>query len=320
MSKIACDYTLTNENPISLQQDCIYRERKKIWSEDNKDNLYKRLADECAKKDIIIINVIDKKGSSITAKCQQLDGTYCFIKFAGDDVVKRENYAYNILKSIDVDVKMPKLYDIYFCDDIMSGLLIYEYIESLDIYNFNPTSADQLKEYLIKILIFLNECHKKQMVHRDIKSDNLMIDVNGQIYIVDWGLAGFAHKNNFRSGSYTGTPDYIDPWYIQHGVFGYFTDLWSLAIMVIKCISPNNQPASIYMHIGLKLNECTNSTYKIKNSKWKELYSTFDTLFADPKNRSDLYDEQLWNWCKKILNPNRRQVFKSTEEAFNFLL
>ncbi len=78
-----------------------------------------------------------------------------------------------------------------------------------------PLSTDVIKNWLSQILAALGYCHSKGMVHRDIKPSNFMITAEGQVKLLDFGIA----KNTESNTEYTqtgtsqmmGTPIYMSP-------------------------------------------------------------------------------------------------------------
>lgn len=53
--------------------------------------------------------------------------------------------------------------------------------------------------------------HSKNIVHRDVKSENLLIDKDGRVKIADFGVARFQASNSSEMTGYTGTPGYMAP-------------------------------------------------------------------------------------------------------------
>jgi serine/threonine protein kinase len=79
---------------------------------------------------------------------------------------------------------------------------------------------------LVKLKGYLNRCcqivcdcakalahaHEKQVIHRDIKPSNIMLDVHGEIRVIDFGLARYVDGQTMtQSGMLVGTPLYMSP-------------------------------------------------------------------------------------------------------------
>ena len=87
----------------------------------------------------------------------------------------------NIVNLIDLIHGEKKLY------------LVFEFLDHdlkkfLDL-NGAPLHDQLVKSYLYQILLAINYCHSKRILHRDLKPQNLLIDKNGLIKIADFGLA-----------------------------------------------------------------------------------------------------------------------------------
>ena len=117
--------------------------------------------------------------------------------------------------------------------------LIFEFMEHdlkkfLDINN-SPLPPELVKNYLYQILIAVNFCHSKRILHRDLKPQNLLIDKNGIIKLADFGLA-----RSFGIPIKTLTHEILTLWYrapeILLGQKEYSTpvDIWSLGLIFFE--------------------------------------------------------------------------------------
>ena len=114
--------------------------------------------------------------------------------------------------------------------------LVFEYMDHdlkkfLDINN-GPLTPELVKSYLFQILIAINFCHSKRILHRDLKPQNLLIDKDGIIKVADFGLA-----RSFGVPIKTLTHEILTLWYrapeILLGQKEYSTpvDMWSIGLI-----------------------------------------------------------------------------------------
>ncbi|XP_020351600.2 cGMP-dependent protein kinase 1-like [Oncorhynchus kisutch] len=95
--------------------------------------------------------------------------------------------------------------------------------------------------------------HKKGIMYRDLKPENLMLDAKGYVKLVDFGFAKeLVHGN--KTYSFCGTPEYMAPEIIQNQGHDFAADFWSLGILVYELLvgSPpfsSSEPAKIYPKI-----------------------------------------------------------------------
>ena len=184
--------------------------------------------------------ILETLGKSYTAlikkvKCNKTNNIYVakiIYKNKIGDYIYRE---YNILKNIK-DIKYtPILYNTYE-DDKYLVLIIQMYIKpDLADYLFNN---DVLCEYKVKFIIFstlkiLHNLHKNNVIHMDIKPENLMFDYNRNLNIIDFGLSSFINSADYKCN---GTLYYLSPEIIiklikdKNQEINYVTDIWSLGI------------------------------------------------------------------------------------------
>uniref|UniRef100_A0A1B6MNN8 cAMP-dependent protein kinase n=1 Tax=Graphocephala atropunctata TaxID=36148 RepID=A0A1B6MNN8_9HEMI len=87
------------------------------------------------------------------------------------------------------------------------------------------------KFYAAQVILGLEYLHFLDLVYRDLKPENLMIDHHGYLKITDFG---FAKKVTERTFTFCGTPDYIAPEVIRGQGYGKSVDWWSLGVLVFE--------------------------------------------------------------------------------------
>ncbi len=96
-----------------------------------------------------------------------------------------------------------------------------------------PLRLEQTLDLAAQVAEGLQAAHEKGVVHRDIKSANIMITEKGQAKIMDFGLAQLAGQTRVtRTGSTLGTPAYMSPEQAQGNPVDHRSDLWSLVVVL----------------------------------------------------------------------------------------
>ena len=116
-----------------------------------------------------------------------------------------------------------------------------EFIEGESVEELLKTGPMKFEEAIriaIEVASGLNEAHKKNIVHRDVKSANVMLTSDGQAKVLDFGLAKTAQSTKLtRMGSTLGTVSYMSPQQARVEEVDHRTDLWSLGIVLYEMIS-----------------------------------------------------------------------------------
>lgn len=108
---------------------------------------------------------------------------------------------------------------------------ILENYKSLNKYMSEGEIAYVLREVL-KGLLFM---HGMKRLHRDIKSDNVLITKRGEVKLADFGFCAELTEERNKRTTCVGTPYWMAPELIRQHEYDYKVDLWSVGIMAIEC-------------------------------------------------------------------------------------
>ena len=84
------------------------------------------------------------------------------------------------------------------------------------------------------ILMGLAAIHKNFRVHRDIKSDNILVNRAGNVKLADFGFAAFMSEEESKRSSTVGTPFWMAPELIKGIAYDTGVDVWSFGITMIE--------------------------------------------------------------------------------------
>jgi serine/threonine-protein kinase len=98
-----------------------------------------------------------------------------------------------------------------------------------------PLELDEALKIATQVTEGLQEAHKKGVIHRDIKSANIMMDERDQAKIMDFGLARMAGKTMLtQEGTTMGTIAYMSPEQARGEEVDHRTDIWSLGVVLYE--------------------------------------------------------------------------------------
>lgn len=101
-----------------------------------------------------------------------------------------------------------------------------------------PLRVNQALEIVIQVAEGLKEAHSKGIVHRDIKSANIMLTTQGRVRIMDFGLAKLAGAMEItKPNSIIGTLAYMSPEQATGKPVDHRTDIWSLGVVFYQMLT-----------------------------------------------------------------------------------
>jgi len=95
--------------------------------------------------------------------------------------------------------------ELFFVMDLCTGGEMFFHLGKVQKF-----SEDEAKFYFAELILGLEYLHALDIVYRDIKPENILVDIDGHVKIADFGLSKIIPKNK-RSFSFCGSPEYMCP-------------------------------------------------------------------------------------------------------------
>ncbi len=119
--------------------------------------------------------------------------------------------------------------------------IVMEYVDGTELIEAireSPLHPEVAIGYATQIANGLQAAHEKGIIHRDIKPANIMITGDGQVKIMDFGLAKMADAAlKTRQGTTLGTVAYMSPEQAQGMTVDFRTDIWSLGVVFYQMVA-----------------------------------------------------------------------------------
>ncbi|KAJ3409557.1 hypothetical protein CcCBS67573_g00564 [Chytriomyces confervae] len=162
----------------------------------------------------------------------------------------------NSEKQILAEINFPFIVNLLctFQDD-RNVYMLLEYVVGGELFSHlrraGRFSNDMTRFYAAEIVLSIEYLHELDIIYRDLKPENLLLDHHGHIKIADFG---FAKKVDDRTWTLCGTPEYLAPEIIQSKGHGKPVDWWALGILIFEMLAGyppffDDNPFGIYEKI-----------------------------------------------------------------------
>ena len=184
--------------------------------------------------------------------------------------------------------------------EFVNGICLKELLNAqLKVFNMNDT-----RFYIASLLLTIDYLHHKGIVHRDIKSNNIMVDGNGYIKLIDFGTAKLVKD---YTNTIIGTPHYMAPEILAGKGYAFSCDYWSIGVVAYEIFYhkfPFGSETSEIMEI---YNDIMYSNFKFpfENDMFDKLNKFIEAMLTKTVNkrpcslskikRMELFDVMNWD-------------------------
>jgi hypothetical protein len=134
------------------------------------------------------------------------------------------------------------LHVIDFVKDGRSMFIIMEYVDGIDLYDLLERSprlpADIAAIITLQLARGLDYAHFRGIIHRDIKPANIMVSMQGDVKLMDFGIARHERFGDLtEAGTGLGTPSYMSPEQILGDKLDFRSDIFSVGIVLYQMLT-----------------------------------------------------------------------------------
>lgn len=116
--------------------------------------------------------------------------------------------------------------------ELLSGGEVHQHLKKAGRF-----SHAHVKFYCSEVCLALEYLHKKNIIYRDLKPENLVINSDGHTVLTDMGLAKHVNiREGGRAFSFCGTPEYLSPEMIQNEGHNHGVDWWAFAVLIFEML------------------------------------------------------------------------------------
>ncbi len=144
----------------------------------------------------------------------------------------------NIMSKIDYPfiVKLHQSFQtpwkLFFLMDFLNGGELFYHLKWEKRFTENKA-----RFYAAEITLALSHLHKNGIVYRDLKPENVLLDISGHLWLTDFGLSKMGIMGNKKVFTFCGTPEYLAPEIIQGKGYTKAVDWWSLGLLLFEMLS-----------------------------------------------------------------------------------
>ena len=219
----------------------------------------------------------------------------------------------------------PNIAELYDFQEIEGHLCIFmEYVDGESLEELVKRSFFAVEDALSA---FYTVCeaiafiHRKGILHRDIKAQNIKLDSNGRIKLLDFGIAKDSESQKLtKTGGVIGTPSYIAPEQLSGQTADFQTDIWALGVLLYEMltgIQPFENDSLMELYKKIQAGSFT-PVEKINSAVPREVSRIVECCLNKNRNQRYLNAEELLQEIARVLFEKFNLVKTDLVDSANF--
>ena len=214
------------------------------------------------------------------------------------------------------------------CDQVFIAMEYIRGVELSEKIKSGIIPVDEAIKIATQIADGLNAAHREGIIHRDIKSSNIMITDSGIVKIMDFGLAKVrGDSNQTQTGFAPGTIAYMSPEQSRGGEVDQTSDIWSFGVVLYEMLSghlpfggdydqaiiysiQNKEPQSIARYNNNVSTEFERIVFKALARDKEERYQHIDEMLVDMSKEQQNYGDVHSGYSKASMISRERTELK----------
>lgn len=192
---------------------------------------------------------------------------------------------------------------LYMVMEYVDGMTLKEYI-----HRFSPLPIQDVVDIMKQITSAIHHAHEHNIIHRDIKPQNILIDQNGQVKVTDFGIAiALSSTALTQTNSILGSVHYLSPEQARGGLATKKSDIYSLGIVFFELLT-GRLPFSGHSPVSIALKHLQNNTPSVRSYQ-PDIPQSIENIVLratakDPFHRFQSVTD-MYHSLETALDPNR---------------
>ena len=133
---------------------------------------------------------------------------------------------------VDIKSAFQDEYKLYIVSEFLQGGDLFFHL-----HEKKKFSEDKAKFYSMELVLALDCLHKNNMIYRDLKPENVLLDSDGHIKLTDFGLSKIFETEDDKAFTVCGTPQYLAPEVLLRKGYNKSVDWWSFGCLLYEMLT-----------------------------------------------------------------------------------